>query len=577
MERLLTTLTHIDGAPFGHYLRLEGRVSLYKDYSIHFRRIQGSPGAFPASVCSLSMRIADLGLPSHCFLNASRKMATADYLLRAFSAGVNLYARQNRGSKGSGSFQPLRLPPQILKRNLVRFTPTDLEIDFRISLPGSSANRIIGREAIAMFHEELPAIIAALKSSVSLTAALKKHCDTVEDFFYLQNRLEEYSLAAFIADSAVLPRESGVSQMPMQKGAKPFRAPPELAVKVSLPNAGQVRGMGIRTGVNVLIGGGFHGKSTILNALAKAVYPHIPGDGREHVATQAGAAYIPAEEGRSIRGVDISAFLPELPGTADPKWFFTGNASGSTSQAAAVIEAVAAKTKFLLLDEDASATNFLIRDHTMRLLMPEDRSIPFYDRVRELHARFGISTLIVVGGSSEYLGVADHVFAMQNYQPVCMREKVRQLSLSRPEPPAAPFSISGNRGVLARCFDPSYNAERLGKTLAMRIKPLRLQEKVLEYGNERLDLSRLAGLVDPEQVIAIGYALLFSRNHFGDKRLSPAAIAMAICSRIDRDGLDILCPTEAKTMFLANFRPLELAGAIERLRSLVCERVESEV
>lgn len=568
MDQLFCRFKQMDGRSFQSYAKLAGCAFQQNEYRIQFRHIQGSPGAYPASVCLLSIPKIKLGLPSHCCSNSYRKIAAADYLLRSFGRAVKQHARQNHGTQGSGSFQPLEPPPQVLTRNVVRFSSNEVFIAFRISLPGSSDNRVIGDAATAMFAEELPLIIHYLKESAAHPRRPKKHCDTVEDFFSLQNSLEEYGLVAFIGDGAILPRRSGVSPLPLEKGVVPFKAPEELSVKVVLPNAGEVRGMGLRKGVNVLIGSGFHGKSTLLNALAKGIYPHIPGDGREQVITHGKALYVSSEEGRSIKGVDISAFIPELPGEADPQFLSTDNASSSTSEAAAIVEAIPAGAKFLLLDEDTSATNFLIRDHRMRMLIPEDKSTPFYDRVRELHDRFDVSTMIVVGGSSEYLGVADQVIAMRKYLPVSMAEKVRRLTLPKPFTPLFPAAISDQRRIQTRNFDPSYRAERLGKTIAVRIKPLRLQKKILEYGNTRLDLRSLTALVDPDQVLAIGYALLSAREKLREAHLSPAGLAVLIDEKIKAEGLDFLCPAGNEALFLASPRPLELAGAINRFRNL---------
>jgi predicted ABC-class ATPase len=212
----------------------------------------------------------------------------------------------------------------------------------------------------------------------------------------------------------------------------------------------------------------------------------------------------------------------------------------------------------------------------MRQLIPHDTITPLFDRVQELHRRYGVSTLIVVGGSSEYLGVAEHVIAMQDYLPVCMTEQVRHLSLTEPERPADPLTLSDQRRLQADNFDPCYHARRLGKTLSVRIKPLRLQEKILEYGNQQLDLTKLAALVDPQQVMAIGYALLLAGNRFKDKPLSPSDMADAVDQMMEKEGLAVLSRHEGRPVFFARPRRLELAGAINRLRNLKVGIVDAQ-
>lgn len=568
IKDLSDLLNALDGQPFGGYQTLLSKRFCHKNYQIRFLHIQGSPGAFPASTCRLSMGKTDLGIPEACLTNPFRTMAAADYLVRAFGKGVAAHARQNRGAQGSGSFQPVSLPPQVLERNLVRFNKTHVQILFHLSLPGSHENRILGRQAAAMFEKELTGILRSLREAVARTGRLKHQCEVVEDMLSLQNRLSSYGLMAFVGDGALLPRSSGISQAPLKERAIAFHAPDKLAVEVRLPNAGRIRGMGVRPGINLIIGSGFHGKSTLLNALASAIYPHIPGDGRERVVTHPEAVFICAEQGRAVTGLDISGFINHLPGGMDPTLFSTKNASGSTSEAAAIIEAVLAGAKFLLMDEDSSSTNFLIKDQNLRRLIPEDTITPLFDRVEELYKEFGVSTLMVVGGSSEYLGVSTRVIAMHNYLPEDMTDQARQLSLPAPKKPDRPLIIADRRRVLKDNFNPAYVAARLKKTIPVRIKPLRHQEKVLEYGNERLDLTRLAALVDPLQVTALGFALLLARDRVQNKLLSPSELAAALHRLIETQGLDILSPPETAPLFFACLRRLELSGAINRLRSL---------
>jgi hypothetical protein len=347
-----------------------------------------------------------------------------------------------------------------------------------------------------------------------------------------------------------------------------FHAPDSLAVEVELPNTGRINGLGIRPGVNVLIGGGFHGKSTLLNALVQGVYPHIPGDGREQVVTHRDAIFISAEDGRAVNGLNISGFIDNLPGKVDATQFWTKNASGSTSEAAGIVEAILAGAKLLLIDEDSSATNFLIKDQHMRKLIPNDTITPLCDRVQELYQRFGVSTLMVVGSSSEYLSVADQVIAMQDYLPVCMTDQVSHLPLTEPRRSGAPLMLSDRRRLQADNFSPAYHVKRMAKTLPVRIKPLRLKENVLEYGDEQLDLTQLMALVDPQQVLAVGYALLLARKNFLARPLSPSDLAGALDVMIREQGFIVLLADEKEPVFFARPRRLELAGAINRFRDL---------
>ncbi|MEJ2154012.1 MAG: ABC-ATPase domain-containing protein [Desulfobacteraceae bacterium] len=568
ISALIRKLNDMDGKSYRKYGALSNNTYDAQNYLMRFLHIQRSPGAFPASVVQLEMDHRNLELDGAFLSNPPRRLATADYLLRRLREAVQTHARQNRGAQGSGSFQPLELPPQVLQRNLVHFDHGALRLAFHISLPGSKENRIVAAHAIAMFEEELPAIIRHLRKAAGSGKALKVHCDVVEDMIDLQGRLSRYNLVAFVGDGAILPRQSGISSLPLKTGAVAFHAPDDLAVKVDMPHAGRVRGLGIRPGVNVVIGGAFHGKSTLLQALAKAVYPHIPGDGRERVVTHPDAAVICSEEGRAVTGLDISGFIDRLPSRKSTRRFSTSNASGSTSQAAATVESLLSGVKMILLDEDTSAANFLARDPNMRRLIPEETIIPLIDRVGELHRQWRVSTLMVLGGSSTYLGAADHVVAMRNYQPVNMTGRALELDLPQPPQPPQPLAICDRRQVLAGNFDPRYDARRLGKTLDVRIKPLRLQPGVLEYGNQRIDLTCLDALVDPHQVMAIGYALLQAGARLDDRLLSPSDLADALDDLIAGQGLDTLAAGTHAFIPLARPRRLELAAAINRVRDL---------
>jgi predicted ABC-class ATPase len=568
MGALIRKLNGMDGKAYPAYRSLSNQTYDTADYRIRFAHIQGSPGAFPASVVQLEMDARKMGVDGSHLSSPPRRLATADYLLRAFEEAVVKHARQNRGAQGSGSFQPLQLPPQVMQRNLVQFDDASVRLAFHISLPGTGDNRIAAAHAVAMLEQELPAIIRSLRRSAEAGTALQTHCDVVEDMIDLQNRLSHYDLVAFVADGAMLARRSGISQSPLKDGAVAFHAPDDLAVTVDLRHGGRVRGLGIRPGVNVVIGGAFHGKSTLLRALAKSVYPHIPGDGRERVVTHPEAAVICAEEGRAVTGLDISAFIDRLPSQKNTRRFTTANASGSTSQAAATVEALLAGAKLILIDEDTSAANFLARDRQMRRLIPEETITPLLDRVRELHRQWGVSTLMVLGGSSTYLGVADQVVAMRDYRPLRMTGSVRALDLPQPPRPQRPLAVCDHRRLSAGNFDPRYDVRRMGKTLDVRIKPLRLQPAILEYGNQQVDLTRLDTLVDPHQVMAIGYALLQAGTRLGDRWLSPSDLAAAIDELISTEGLDGLLTGTASFIALARPRRLELAAAINRVRDL---------
>ena len=572
----LGLLRGLDNHAYGSYQCLQNTCIAFDGFDFCFRHIQGSPGAMPASVCEINLPASHFPIPGWARSNDARSMAAADFILRSFIRGVETVAHRNRGVDGSGSYQCSTMPQQILARNAVRFSATGTSILFRVSLPGSRSKKVLGGEAEAMFFRELVDIVRRVKDDVGDCQRLRSQCELVEDILHVQDQLEEHGLVAFIADGSNLPRASGVSDKPARRGVIPFRAPEEAAVVLDFPNAGKVSGLGIHKGVTVVIGGGFHGKSTLLNAVGRGIYPHVDGDGRERVVSSKQAMMVCAEDGRSIQGLDVSSFISTLPEKADPRRLFTKNASGSTSEAAAIVENMLAGADLLLIDEDSSATNFLMRDRHMRKLIPEDPITPLIDRVRQLYEDHLVSTVIIAGGSSDYLGVADHVIAMRDYLPVEMTAEARALDLSRAHLPAGPLNLSDRRQLLPGNFDPLFINARMNKQVPVRIKALRGQElEIIEYGMDLIDVRSLNGIVDADQMLTIGYCLLLARRlKLAATGLSPSALARELIDVLREKGLDTLQLPQSPPVFFAETRLLELAGVINRLRSLAVQIAE---
>ena len=438
-----------------------------------------------------------------------------------------------------------------------------LELRLRWSLP-AFGREIAGRQAARNLNLDLARAIASLDLRESeLGAAAWKHCQVAEDHVALQKILVERDWVAFLADGANLARRSGVSQLPLEGGV-PLTAPETLAQTVHLPHAGAVRGTAIPAGVTVIAGGGYHGKSTLLNAIARGIYPHIPGDGRELVATVPEAMAVRAADGRAVTGVDLRPFISHLPGRdADPAQFTTANASGSTSQAASIMESLELwgqpAQAALLLDEDTCATNLLIRDQRMRALVSSEREpiTPLVDRIRALHRERGISTLIVMGGSGDYLDVADQVLIMDSYRLVDATAQARQVCASQPRVDTSlpDFPLPAQR------LPQSPEAKRRGPS---RTRALGTQRLVLD--RHEVDVADVSGLVDEGQALAVAWALRALLERYFDGRTSlPQALAQ-VAKRLDDVGLDAL--GEAHPAFLVRPRLVDVGAAVNRLRSL---------
>lgn len=438
-----------------------------------------------------------------------------------------------------------------------------LELRLRWSLP-AFGREIAGRQAARNLNLDLARAIASLDLRESeLGAAAWKHCQVAEDHAALQKILVERGWVAFLADGANLARRSGVSQLPLEGGV-PLTAPETLAQTVHLPHAGAVRGTAIPAGVTVIAGGGYHGKSTLLNAIARGIYPHVPGDGRELVATVPEAMAVHAADGRAVTGVDLRPFISHLPGRdADPAQFTTANASGSTSQAASIMESLELwgqpAQAALLLDEDTCATNLLIRDQRMRALVSSEREpiTPLVDRIRALHRERGISTLIVMGGSGDYLDVADQVLIMDSYRLVDATAQARQVCASQPRVDTSlpDFPLPAQR------LPQRPEAKRRGPS---RTRALGTQRLVLD--RHEVDVADVSGLVDEGQALAVAWALrALLERHFDGRTSLPQALAQ-VAKRLDDVGLDAL--GEAHPAFLVRPRLVDVGAAVNRLRSL---------
>ncbi|HDZ59819.1 MAG TPA: ATPase, partial [Actinobacteria bacterium] len=451
--------------------------------------------------------------------------------------------------------------------------------------------RCLGREALEILAGEVPRLVDDSLLSGSLDRdGLRAHVDTVEDQDWLRSRLEGLGLAAFVADGAMLPRESGIDDRPLSSGdIVRFRSPGELGVEVELPNRGRLRGMGVPEGLTLVVGGGYHGKSTLLKAMERGVYNHVPGDGREAVVTRADAVKIRAEDGRRVEKVNISPFIANLPFGADTGSFSTGNASGSTSQAANIIEALEIGARLLLIDEDTSATNFMVRDEMMQRLISKDQEpiTPFIDRVSSLRQEHGVSTVLVMGGCGDYFEVADTVIAMEEYRPRVVTGKAKRIAASRKD-----IRIREGGGgfgpITERSPQPGSIDARRGRREKVSARGL----GTLVFGRETVELGLVEQLVDISQTRAIGEMVRYSlRRGYIDGTTTMEQVTARLLADVSTRGLDVIsshgdqAPAPAGDTGATDVphpgeyalpRAYELAAMLNRLRSLAVEQLSGQ-
>lgn len=561
-EDLKQLLYRIDRKGYPAYKETKGSYRFGK-FMLVIDHVQGDPFAAPSR---LHVEVAgrQAGFPERLYDKKHKRVAFQDYLTRQFGRLAEKYSFQAKGSGKSGILSVTRCGQEILERSACTVNPAngDVTVRFEAGFP-ANGRTINARELMKILFDFLPECVerSLFYKNLNQTAA-EKVMELSEDREYILNQLEPLGLIAFVADDSVLPRESGVSQRPM-KGAVSFRSPKSMEVTLELPYKGRISGMGIRKGITLIVGGGYHGKSTLLKALEMGVYPHIAGDGREYVVTADTAVKIRAEDGRSIKHTDISMFINDLPNKKDTKAFSTEDASGSTSQAANVVEAVEAGARVFFIDEDTSATNFMVRDELMQRVIHRDMEpiTPFIERMRDLYELHGISTVLVAGSSGAYFEVADTILQMDKYVPREITEKAKETAKEYPA-----LELPKDRAELPgfhRC--PGRNPGIVHKG---RIKIKTMGKDGVSLNHENVDLRYVEQLADYEQLTCLGYILKHMEEHVFDGRKSVQEIVESLTERIRKQGFEVFCDGGYLPGNLALPRKQEIYACINRYRGL---------
>lgn len=550
-DDLAATLRKLDGQSYGRYKSLSGDWPLdgSAQGTLAVVRVQADPFAPPSRV---RVRLPDAA-PQELTTTADRRRALSGFLLR----------RLRRALRGT----PVHVDaggPEILERSAGRVEADGtVTVEVGVPMPGPK-RRILGREAATLLGETLPDAVAQLRweaFSDDDRRAAAGFVESVEDAVALRAGLAERGLVAFVADGAVLPRRSGVDDRPLEN-ATPFGAPDSLRVTIPTPNGGDVSGLGVPEGVTLVVGGGYHGKSTLLRAIEAGVYDHQPGDGRERVVARDDTVKVRAEDGRSVVRTDVSAFVSHLPSGEPTDDFSTTNASGSTSQAASMVEAVEAGAKVLLVDEDTSATNIMIRDGRMQQLIRTEPLVPFVERIRPLHAERGVSSVLVMGGSGDYLEVADTVIMMDSYVASEVTARAHEIAA---QGWTRSVEHSGFPPVTRRVVDPS-SLDPTGRQGKRRVTARGID--TLTFGEDDVDLSAVEQIVDRSQVTGIGRALALLGEGVLDGTIPLGEGLDLFDAELARAGVDALLGGGRDATDLALPRRHEVAAALNRLRTL---------
>lgn len=539
-EDLRQQLHSINKKSYPAYKGLKGMYG-FGDYILSIDHVQGDPFASPSHI---SVRIShqSAGFPADYYNTPLTRTTLCDYLTRRFAEQIDHYTFRAKGSGKSGLISVSHCGQEVLSRTACEIDEKGITARFFIGFP-ANGRTINSTELEKILFDFLPVCVKkAYFYSSQNKQQLLAWIHTALDQDYIRQELRRRNLAAFVADGAILPRESGVSSRPM-KDSIPFTSPDSLRISMDLPYKGKITGMGIPRGITLIVGGGYHGKSTLLNALELGVYNHIPGDGREYVLTDDTAVKLRSEDGRFIKDIDISLFINDLPNKKDTHCFSTLDASGSTSQAAGIVESIEAGSRLFLLDEDTSATNFMVRDAFMQkvILREKEPITPFLERAVDLYTKAGISTILVAGSSGAFFHIADTVIQMDNYIPVDITAKVKKLCRDFPLPASdtPAFVLPKNHRIMTKAPTTKTHKDYYGNT---RNQPERLKVKNhgcdgFSLGKQEIDLRYIEQLIDSEQTASLGLLLKYAAEHLIDGKRTIDEIIAFLASHLKKEGL----------------------------------------
>ena len=571
-NQLQDMLRSINRKSYPAYKSLKGAYQ-FKKYVLSIDHVQGDPFASPSHV-SVKISHREAGFPAEYYKDKLTRITLADYLTRQFEQQVNRYTFRAKGSGKSGLISVTRCGQEVLERTACEITEQGITIRFFVGFP-ANGRTINAGELEKIFFEFLPVCVE--KAFVYRNLSGKDLENTIflaEDQAYIREELKKRFLVAFVNDGAILPRESGISSKPM-KGSVTFSSPESLRVTMALPHKGKITGMGIPKGITLIVGGGYHGKSTLLNALELGVYNHIQGDGREYVITDPTAQKLRSEDGRFVKDVDISLFINDLPNKKDTTCFSTEDASGSTSQAAGIVEGIEAGSKVFLLDEDTSATNFMVRDAFMQHVISREKEpiTPFLERARDLYEKEEISTILVAGSSGAFFHIADTVIQMDRYKPVDITKKAKALCKEFPisEEKPHPFALPHSHRIMEKDKNGATKRRDYRSGAVRKNEPERLKLKTMgtdgfAIGKQTVDLRYLEQLIDSEQTACLGMLLKYAVEHLVDGKRTIAEVVVQLQKELETSGMRFLAENGIVSGGYAMPRVQEMYSCFNRYR-----------
>ncbi|MCT4604523.1 MAG: ABC-ATPase domain-containing protein [Marinisporobacter sp.] len=563
LEYLRKNLNQIDGKGYKAYKDIQGTYR-GDDFLLHIDHVQADPFASPSRI-RVEFPKDIVKFKKEFYQTKYRKIAFEDFFAREAAKNIQSYSTHKNGSGKSGLILIDAPGQEILERTAVKISNQKIEFRLSVGLP-ARGRTILGKQATRLLCGDIPKLLKEAVFEYD-KKHLISHLELTDQQQAIRNFLSTNQYVCFIGNDSILPRESGISNKPLKfENVVPFLSPSSLEIEIPIPHSEPIRGMAIPEGITLIVGGGYHGKSTLLRAIERGIYNHILGDGREYVITNPTAVKIRAEDGRHVEKVNISPFINNLPFNKDTTRFSTEDASGSTSQATNIVESLEMDSKVLLIDEDTSATNFMIRDGRMQELVGKEKEpiTPFIDKAKQLYENHKVSTILVIGGSGDYFHIADHIIMLDEYKAIDVTKKGKDIAKKfahiRKTEGGKIFGKISKRTIKNQ----SFNASR-GKKEKVDTKGLH----TIVYGTSNIDLSFVEQLIDPSQTRAIALMIKYLSKNLVDNTTPLSTLIEKLYIQIEKNGLEIISPYRGKHPGnLSLPRKFELSAAINRLRTL---------
>ena len=559
-------LDNIHRKSYPAYKDLRGEYQ-FSGYVLGIDHVQGDPFAAPSRL-SIYVGRAQAGFAPKMYEETHRRIALSDFLLRKFAGTLKAYSLKAQGSGKSGLICVSRCGQEVLERTACEIENGNLTVRLEVGFP-ANGRTINAPELKKILFDYLPEMVKKSLYYKNLRAdEVKKVLELSDDQQAVRNILREKGLVAFVANGSVLPRFSGVSQKPMND-AVPFVSPETMEIELVLPHRGKVKGMGIPAGITLIVGGGYHGKSTLLKALEQGVYNHIAGDGRELVIMEDTAVKIRAEDGRAVSHVNISPFISDLPNRKNTVDFSTEDASGSTSQAANVVEALRAGAQTLLIDEDTCATNFMVRDDLMQQVVSPDAEpiTPFVLQARAMYEKHGISVVLVAGSTGAYFPIADRVLQMENYRTLDITARVRECIKGLPKPDGAAGRVS-----VDVIFDADTKPMVKARSIEKKYDDIKVKlhgKNSFSIGKTDVELGYVEQLLDIEQTATLSYCLKTLVEQMENRPQNLEQLVEKLWQQLQTKGLKSFFAGSYIPVSLAAVRKQEIYACVNRYRGIL--------